>query len=401
MKTLLEKVGILNLRYEKLKNKNDFNVFTILRNRNDEVKLHSRFIYELLNPKGTHRQSNIFLIDFLETAGIKEFGIENVSVFRERRQIDILITNSRQAIIIENKIWAGDQNNQLERYYDKINEQGFEEIWIVYLTLDESMPTDNSLGRLPESLIQEYLITLSYSYHISEWLEKCIERSSRHPTLRETIIQYNQLVQEMTGNSMSKDQREEVIELLSKQDNIHNAFTIASNWIHIRWHVEWNFWNDLENIVSVDYEILPIQKYSRETLNSVINKSRNRNPWYGIMFELFPIGEDKICLFIERGIGDLYYGITVVNSGKRSPEKHNEYSNFAKKLNKFTDLKKRHLWLGINHLKPRINFELFASKETLNLIKKENRDQYLNKNWLEIKEFIEKVKLIKAAPNKG
>jgi len=401
MEILLEKVGILNLRYEKLRNENEFNIFTLLRNYNDEVNLHSRFIYELLNPNGTHRQENEFLASFLETLEIEDFDLSGIQVFKESGNIDILITNRNQAIILENKIWAGDQKRQLERYYNKIKKQGYEDIWIVYLTLNEDFPTKNSLGKLPENIINDFLITLSYSYHITEWLEKCISISSRKPLLRETIIQYNNLVQELTGKSMSKDQRKEVYALLSQQDNIHKALTIASNWIHVRWHLEWDFWTDFESIISEEYEILPIQKYSTSTLNSVIHKSRNRNPWYGIMFEIFSVEEDRFCLFIERGWNDLYYGVTILNNKKRDPKKHDEYSEFASKLNEFTDWEKEHVWLGGNYLNPSINFTSFSNEETLNLIKKDYRNQYLKKNWSEIKKFIEKVKKMKAAPNKA
>lgn len=33
------------------------------------------------------------------------------------KNIDLLLTNNKKAIIIENKIWAKDQEAQLERYY--------------------------------------------------------------------------------------------------------------------------------------------------------------------------------------------------------------------------------------------------------------------------------------------
>lgn len=399
MEILLEKVGILNLKYNKLRDENEFNIFTLLRKYDDEVNLHSRFIYELLNPKGSHRRNTEFLEALLEIVEIKNFDTNKVNVYKESGNIDVLITNENQAIIIENKIWAEDQNKQLERYYNKIKKQGYDEIWLIYLTINEDFPSKKSLGKLSDDVIEDFLITISYSFHISEWLEKSIEKSSRLPTLRETIIQYNNLIQEITGKSMSKDQRKEVYELLANQDNIHKAATIASNWIHVRWHLEWDFWTDFEKIISEEYEILPIQKYSKSSLDSVIHKSRNRNPWYGIMIEIASFEDDKICLFIERGWSDLYYGITVLNDKKRDKKKHDEYSEFSRKLNGFTEWEKEHVWLGGNYLSPNINFGAFTGEETLNLIKDDYREQYLKRNWKEIKSFIEKVKKMKAAPN--
>ena len=43
-----------------------FNIFSILRKSSDEVNLHSKFIYELLNPNGSHQQGDIFLNLFIE-----------------------------------------------------------------------------------------------------------------------------------------------------------------------------------------------------------------------------------------------------------------------------------------------------------------------------------------------
>ena len=45
----------------KLRGVNDYNIFTELLDQNDEVRLHSGFIYSLLNPTGTHYQKSLFL----------------------------------------------------------------------------------------------------------------------------------------------------------------------------------------------------------------------------------------------------------------------------------------------------------------------------------------------------
>lgn len=52
----------------------------------------------------------------------KIVGLDAVSslfqVFREKHRIDILITDGKRAIIIENKLGASDQPQQLARYYE-------------------------------------------------------------------------------------------------------------------------------------------------------------------------------------------------------------------------------------------------------------------------------------------
>ena len=218
METLLEKIGIINLRYEKLKAEHDFNIFSILRNGTDEVHVHSNFIQELLNPLGSHRKEKGFLEKFLEAAGIEGFDTAEAQVYKEQSKIDILIHNRDQAVIIENKIWARDQDKQLERYYERIRKEGFSDIWIIYLTLYGDEPSKNSIGDLPKEILENRLLTLSYSSQISTWIDKCIAICARQPILRETLVQYKNLIEGLTGRSMSDDQRKEVIDLLSKND---------------------------------------------------------------------------------------------------------------------------------------------------------------------------------------
>lgn len=399
MQILLEKVGVINLRHEKLKDEHEFNIFSILRAKGDEVNVHSNFIHELLNPTGSHRKTTEFLTKFLEIAEIEGFDINGVQLKKERDKIDILIHNRTQAIIIENKIWAEDQPKQLERYYKKIKKRGFSQIWLIYLTLYGDPPSEASIGDLPEDIKDKYLLTLSYSFQISKWIEACIAICSLQPILRETLLQYKYLIEELTGRSMSNDQTKELIELLSKSDNILKAHTIAENWIHVKWHVELYFWEDFEEIIKKEYEILPTQKYSSSSLDNVVHKNRNRDPWFGIMIELFKNGEDRFCLFIERGWDDIYYGITILDNKGRSEDKHAAYENVAKQLNEYSEWEKEDFWLGGNWLSPRINFEAFSEDATLMLLNKDYRRKFLEKNWQEIKEFINKFEKIKKIRN--
>ena len=55
IKNFLKEVQLINIKYEERNKENQFEIFSILRKPHDEVSLHSRFIYELLNPQGTHK----------------------------------------------------------------------------------------------------------------------------------------------------------------------------------------------------------------------------------------------------------------------------------------------------------------------------------------------------------
>ena len=96
-----------------------FNVFSVLHSESDEVNLHSRFLHALLDYQKPEQEIRENLADFLQHVGIKDFEQSNVKVERERYNIDILITNDdkKEAVVIENKIWAGDQPEQLQRYH--------------------------------------------------------------------------------------------------------------------------------------------------------------------------------------------------------------------------------------------------------------------------------------------
>jgi len=385
METLLEKIGLINFKYEKLNYQDRFNVFSILFKKSDEVNLHSKFISELLNKNGTHGQKDIFAKLFLETIEIDTFQWDNYQVQREYKNIDLLLTNAAKAIIIENKIWAGDQDKQLERYYKQIEAENFEEIHIFYLTIWGTEPSERSLGELID---RKYVGLISYNYHISKWLDKCIEVSSRFPTLRETLVQYQNIVNELTGKSMGQEQKDEVIKLLSQNDNIIKAHSIAENWNHVKWYTEWNFWNELEGVISKDYRILNFQKYSTYSLDSVIHQSRNRNAYYGIMFEIGEYKDNKICVFIERGWTELYYGLTIQQNGDRSITDKDEFSGLASRIEKYCDWGREGFWLGGMYFLPNINFENFSDENTLRLSNDDFRKKTIYDNWIKIKEFI-------------
>jgi hypothetical protein len=99
-------------------------------------------------------------------------------------RIDLILQEDKQAILIENKINADDQNAQIERYYrwaeKNFNINGFE---LYYLSPLGSNPTLQSLGNVDISKIK----IISYDTHIREWLLKSIQVD--HPD-KETLSDY-------------------------------------------------------------------------------------------------------------------------------------------------------------------------------------------------------------------
>ena len=136
-------------------------------------------------------------------------------------RIDILIQSKDKAIIIENKISAPDQENQLLRYSNYGKEYAKGGYRLLYLTLDGQTATDFSTGG--NIIVYNQL---SYERHILDWLNRCVEKSDCQPLLRETIRQYIELIKQLTNNTMDKISREELINLLSEKENIENVRTV-------------------------------------------------------------------------------------------------------------------------------------------------------------------------------
>ncbi len=63
VRQLLQSVTAIKNKYDEINRLTgaDYNVFNVLRLKRDEVRLHSRFIGDLLNPKGKHGRGDVFL----------------------------------------------------------------------------------------------------------------------------------------------------------------------------------------------------------------------------------------------------------------------------------------------------------------------------------------------------
>ncbi len=132
----------------KKRGNNDYNPLKAVQNPYDEVNMHSGFICSLLDTNGEHYQDDLFLSLFLEVLGLKKwFGsTTNAQVRKEFQYIDLYIFNDTKHIIIENKINADDQQNQIANYIEKVHKNGveYENIFVIFLTLHDREPSDNS-----------------------------------------------------------------------------------------------------------------------------------------------------------------------------------------------------------------------------------------------------------------
>ncbi len=211
-----------------------YNVFNVLGLWSEEVKLHSAFIAELLNPKGSHGLGGSFLKAFLKQANLSEdyINVNNVeSNIVERNvgdindegteggRIDIIIEDGSCALIIENKIYAGDQYKQLLRYSNYAKDK-FKNYEIIYLTLDGHEADENSTNK------EVTYICMSYREGIIDWLTECAKLAFAHPLVRETINQYIQLLKQLTNITMDENHINQVAELASQQQNVDSTLAL-------------------------------------------------------------------------------------------------------------------------------------------------------------------------------
>ncbi|WP_343606047.1 PD-(D/E)XK nuclease family protein [Fluviicola sp.] len=219
---------------------NKYNIFQVLQLESEEVRLHSRFLADLLNPQGNHGLKSFFLRSFLDL--VKESTIfpdlNRVEVHVEKYigpvtsttggQIDILlIDNLNNALIIENKIYAGDQENQLLRYsnFGKQLENRDGRFHIVYLTLQGNYASELSLGKMMK---HEDYERLSYKHHITHWLEDCIQQLAGNNQTEVILTHYTQLLKNLTGMENNIDLQLTVSEIIQSKEHFVAAEKITN-----------------------------------------------------------------------------------------------------------------------------------------------------------------------------
>ena len=267
----------------------NFNVFSILDRERKEVTTHSAIIAELLNPHGSHSQKTLFLKIFLDQLLKKlqqeqkaqeelkplrkklkqiqeqekdEFDKFRVEVETSKKdkegealgRIDILIEShgiesGDVCIVIENKIDAGDQERQIDRYNiyasDTEKKHG-----IIYLNLDGKGP--NEVGKIP-------LVCLSYEEFIDEWLDACIEKVAHIPQIKETLHQYQMTVRKLTEKPTGQ-LPPEVEDILNKDILGENYEELKGEIIEsVQHELQYDFWMELKKQLA--YEKPKFQLY--------------------------------------------------------------------------------------------------------------------------------------------
>ncbi|MDH4560648.1 PD-(D/E)XK nuclease family protein [Pseudomonas sp. BN411] len=278
-----------------------FNLFSVLRSSSDEVRLHSRYLSFLLDPKGTHNKGTELLENFLATMGIENFNIENAAVDTEYQNIDILIRNTnREAVIIENKIYAGDQDEQIYRYYKRLVAEGYQKIWCIYLTLDGSEPSEQSKKSLE-------VVLASYETDIIDWLNLCIPLVAREPGVRESVFQYIELLQKLTSSDQGEIYMSKLKEQILQGENIFLIADIEHAFKEVLIDLQLDLWERMLKYQEQKYKRMPTADFSanKEAIRAYYNKSKN-SKFYGIDYN-FDFMEGGVYIQLNHR---LYSGYT-------------------------------------------------------------------------------------------
>jgi len=188
----------------------------------EKENLHSKFLAFLLNPKSLYHCGQVFLKMFIDLLQSKLDKNSNVSIdknfeckriIREtgskkdkknksggRIDIGILNKNSENHIIIENKLYAIDQPEQLLRY-----KHDYPNAVIVYLTLTGKSASSNSLGN---EITENDYIKLSYKDDILIWLYNC-----------------KKYIEELNDTFLTKETNKQILFLINNYIIIVNELT--------------------------------------------------------------------------------------------------------------------------------------------------------------------------------
>ena len=237
-----------------------FNVFDYV--ATNEIGL-SRVIFDLLNPKAKHGQSQSFLRAFLKNLPNhwRDCEIENVSPLVERLtrygRIDISVefrekkNNKTYCIAFENKPYAEDLDDQIRNYLEYLKKQKYENFILIYLSPNGQGPSKNSitLRELQAPELNDNFGIISYCriqnfedefdsfrlrFSLADWFKEC-QRDCTVDKLRWFLQDAELFCENKFGEKpMTTDCEDAVVDfVLSNQQHFETALAVHNSWAAI------------------------------------------------------------------------------------------------------------------------------------------------------------------------
>ncbi len=189
-----------------------FNVFRILGVEENEDCTHTPVLANLLDPQGSHGQGTMFLDAFIRRCQRKKGFISpgrkarsalwfvETQRFTQLGTIDLVVSapGLGYIIVVENKVYAGEQRDQLDRYHRwlQVQRHKYPRQMLVFLT-----PS----GQKSATAGQAKCVRLSYHRDIAEMLDSTVSKIGS-PRVRELVRQYCEVAR---GLSTQENDNEE------------------------------------------------------------------------------------------------------------------------------------------------------------------------------------------------
>ena len=343
---------LLKEAYEKSKDylyedSSRFNLLSIIEKDRDEAHIHSKVIYSLLSQNWGKIDKETFLTLFL-----KEIGIEDEIIYNEKWEVsrekeyqldekkarpDFVIESQHYIYIIEMKIDADDQPEQLKNY-NKIAEgekkrKNKKEYKLFYLTLDGHNASKKSTGEeenLEENQKVEY-INISFTEEILNWLGKCLDLVKGKENKSACINQYIATVNEILGKEKVKIKDN----ILKSSEDIKTAITIYKKLNENLQKVLESFFEELnKKLEDIGSKVI----YNKNYINNYYCAYRldtDVEDWPGIFIVLDEVKSKSLYFVIKIEIASKLFGsFGFIEKKDNYEEKMPEFKYFERDVKK-------------------------------------------------------------------
>ena len=343
---------LLKEAYEKSKDylyedNSRYNLLSIIEKDRAETEIHSKVIYSLLSQNWGKKDKETFLTLFLKELGIEEEIIYNEKweVSREKeyqldkknQRPDFIIESQHYIYIIEMKIDAKDQPEQLKNYKkiaekekERKNKKGYK---LFYLTLDGHNASKKSTGEeenLEENQKVEYT-NISFTEEILNWLGKCLDLVKGKENKSACINQYIATVNEILGKEKVKIKDN----ILKSSEDIKNAITIYKKLNENLQKVLESFFEELnKKLEDIGSKVI----YNKNYINNYYCAYRldtDVEDWPGIFIVLDEVKSKSLYFVIKIEIASKLFGsFGFIEKKDNYEEKMPEFKYFERDVKK-------------------------------------------------------------------
>lgn len=296
----------------------DINLFSILRMENKEVSAHSAVLYYILKPfetdDGIIDDENLKI--FLGELGVKCSNVPldiQREVWTDFGRLDFLMTVGSNRYVIELKIWAGEQPDQINRYQQYLESKEFSCENIFFLTPDK------------RKSLTGFSKNITLKKEVKNALTKIIERRETEGKKDYCVIlrQYLNLINKLTGVDFMESENS----IIKSEEDLRAIQTLKEQQETVLTSVMKEFFDCLVNELYRGFNMEGYPKaslaeypYGREEAIQKYYKGRNKT-WPALAFKIeHDLWEDNGLYFFIEIENNLYAGISPRKSVEQSLE---------------------------------------------------------------------------------